>query len=153
MANTIPREAILYKLHADEYAIYYPKDIELDDMKTFASMLNTTIENNTYIANNSEVFINATIGVAFGHNYLLNNADIAMKLAKKKKKQFLIYEASMNIEHEYEQNLKWSQRIKDAIYQDKIEPLFQPIVNTQTQEVVKYEALMRMVNISHLFTF
>lgn len=146
LEKNIPNEAVLFKLHADEYAIYYPKDIEYEEIKTFAMMLNTTIENNTYIANNSEVFINATIGVAYGHNYLLNNADIAMKLAKKKKKKYLIYEASMNIEHEYEQNLKWSQRIKDAIYNDKIEPLFQPIVDTQTQEVVKYEALMRMVD-------
>lgn len=146
LQRNIPPESILFKLHADEYAIYYPKDIEYDDIKTFTAMLNTTIENNTYLANNSEVFINATIGAAYGHDYLLNNADIAMKLAKKKKKKYLIYEASMNIEHEYEQNLKWSQRIKDAIYNDKIEPLFQPIVNTQTQEVVKYEALMRMVD-------
>ena len=58
----------------------------------------------------------------------------------------MIYETSMNIEHEYEQNLKWSKRIKDAIENDRIEPLFQPIVDTKTSKIVKYEALMRMID-------
>ena len=146
LKNAIPENTVLFKLHADEYAIYYKSDLDYDQIHSFALYLNDTIENNTYLANDSEVFINATIGIAFGSNYLLNNADIAMKLAKKKKKKFLVYEASMNVEHEYEQNLKWSQRIKDAIYNDKIVPLFQPIVNTQTKEVVKYEALIRMID-------
>lgn len=146
LKESIPENTILFKLHADEYAIYYKSDLDYEQIHSFALYLNDTIENNTYLANNSEVFINATIGIAFGSNFLLNNADIAMKLAKKKKKKFLIYDASMNVEHEYEQNLKWSQRIKDAIYNDKIIPLYQPIVNTQTQEVVKYEALIRMID-------
>jgi len=146
LRSVLPENNIVFKLHADEYAIYYKSDLDYEQIHSLAQYLNDTIENNTYIANDSEVFINATIGIAFGSNFLLNNADIAMKLAKKKKKKFLIYEISMNAEHEYEQNLKWSQKIKDAIYNDKIEPLFQPIVNTQTQEVVKYEALIRMVD-------
>lgn len=50
----------------------------------------------------------------------------------------------MKIEHEYEQNLKWGKKIKDAIKDDRIVPLFQPIVNTQTQEVIKYESLIRL---------
>ncbi len=52
----------------------------------------------------------------------------------------------MNIEHEYEQNLKWTKKIKDAIKNDRIVPLFQPIVHTQTKEIVKYEALIRMID-------
>lgn len=146
LKNSIPENTILFKLHADEYAIYYKSDLDYEQIQSFALYLNETIEHNTYLANDSEIYLNATIGIAFGNNFLLNNADIAMKVAKKHKKKFLIYEVSMNAEHEYEQNLKWSQRIKDAIYNDKIEPLFQPIVNTQTQEVVKYEALIRMVD-------
>jgi diguanylate cyclase (GGDEF)-like protein len=146
LKNSIPENTILFKLHADEYAIYYKSDLDYEQIQSFALYLNETIEHNTYLANDSEIYLNATIGIAFGSNFLLNNADIAMKVAKKHKKKFLIYEVSMNAEHEYEQNLKWSQRIKDAIYNDKIEPLFQPIVNTQTQEVVKYEALIRMVD-------
>jgi len=52
----------------------------------------------------------------------------------------------MQVEHEYEQNLKWTKRIKDAIQNDKIISLYQPIVDCQTQKIVKYESLMRMID-------
>ena len=37
------------------------------------------------------IFINLTIGIAFGSDLLLQNADMALKLAKKDKKHFLTY--------------------------------------------------------------
>ncbi len=144
--DNINPHAILFKLHADEYALYYETDLAYEEIQSLALHLTHVIENNTLFINDSEIFINATIGIAYGNRFLLSNADIALKLAKKKKKKYLIYESSMNIEHEYEQNLKWAKKIKDAIENDKIMPLFQPIVDTKTKEIVKYEALMRMVD-------
>lgn len=142
--SCIPKEAQLFKLHADEYAIFYNKDLCLEEIHSFSKFINSSIEKETFTINNSEIFINATIGVAFGNELLLNNSDIALKLAKKKKKKYLIYDSSMHIEHEYEQNIKWTKKIKDAIAQDRIEPLFQPIVDSKTKQIVKYEALMRI---------
>jgi diguanylate cyclase (GGDEF)-like protein len=144
--QNIPPKATLYKLHADEYALYCKSQLEYEEIKELASQLTDIVENNTITINGSEIFINATIGIAFGENFLFQNADIALKLAKKKKEKYLIYDSSMNIEYEYEQNLKWTRKIKDAIDKNKIEPVFQPIVNTKTQKIVKYEALIRMLD-------
>ena len=144
--ENVSKEALLFKLHADEYALYLPTEAVYEEIKALALHLANCIENHTFIINENEIYINATIGVAYGTSYLLNNADMALKLAKKKRQKYLIYETSMNIEHEYEQNLKWSKRIKDAIENDRIEPLFQPIVDTKTSKIVKYEALMRMID-------
>ena len=144
--ENIAPNAVLHKLHADEYALYYESDAVYEEIKSLALHLTHVIENDIFKVNDSEIFINATIGVAFGNSFLLNNADIALKLAKKRKKKYLIYDSSMNIEHEYEQNLKWSKKIKDAIEDNRIEPLYQPIVDTKTQKIVKYEALMRLVD-------
>lgn len=141
----IPPKTTLFKLHADEYALYCESIYKYDEIKKLAISLTNTIENNTLEINGSEIFINATIGIAMGESFLFQNADIALKLAKKKKEKYLIYESSMNIEYEYEQNLKWTRKIKDAIDNDKIEPVFQAIVDTQTKEIVKYEALIRMI--------
>jgi len=144
--TNLPAKAQLYKLHADEYALYYPNDLSLEEIQGLALHINSCIESDTFRINDSEIFITVTIGIAYGNSLLLNNSDIALKQAKKKKKRYLVYDSSMNIEHEYEQNLKWTKKIKDAIAQDRIEPLFQPIVNSTTKEIVKYEALMRMVD-------
>lgn len=144
--ENVSKEAILFKLHADEYAIYQPSEVVYEEIKDLALHLANCIENHTFIINDNEIYVNATIGVAYGTSFLLHNADMALKLAKKTRKKYLIYNSSMNIEHEYAQNLKWSKKIKDAIENDKIEPLFQPIVDTKTSKIVKYEALIRMID-------
>ena len=144
--ENVSKDAILFKLHADEYALYLPTAGVYEEIKTLALHLANCIENHTFTISENEIYVNATIGVAYGTSYLLNYADMALKLAKKKRKKYLIYESSMNIEHDYEQNLKWSKKIKDAIENNRIEPLFQPIVDTKTSKIVKYEALMRMID-------
>jgi diguanylate cyclase (GGDEF)-like protein len=143
--DNVSPDAVLFKLHADEYALYQTTEV-VEEIKALASHLANCIENYTFTINNNEIYVNATIGIAIGSFSLLNNADMALKLAKKNRKKYLIYETSMNIEHEYAQNLKWSKRIKDAIENNRIEPLFQPIVDTKTSKIVKYEALMRMID-------
>lgn len=144
--ENVSKDSLLFKLHADEYALYLPIEGVYEEIKALALHLANCIENHIFTINDNEIYINATIGVAYGTSYLLNNADMALKLAKKKRKKYLIYESSMNIEHDYEQNLKWSKKIKDAIENNRIEPLFQPIVDTKTSKIVKYEALMRMID-------
>lgn len=144
--QNVSQDAILFKLHADEYALYQPSNLSYEEIKSLAVHLTNSIENKIFKIKQSEIYINATIGISFGNYFLLNNADMALKLAKKRKTKYLIYESSMNIEHEYEQNLQWSRKIKDAITQNRIEPLFQPIVDVKTLEIIKYEALIRMVD-------
>lgn len=146
LQDNISQNSSLYKLHADEYALYYKSDLAYEEIKSLASHLSAIISNKAFSINDSEIFINASIGIAFGNSNLLNNADIALKLAKKKGKKYLVYDSSMNIEHEYEQNIKWTKKIKEAIKENRIIPLFQAIVDTKTQKIVKYEALMRMVD-------
>ncbi|MDZ7817376.1 MAG: diguanylate cyclase [Aliarcobacter sp.] len=136
LKQNISPSATLFKLHADEYAIYYETAYIYEEVEQLALHLTNVIENDNFLVNGSEIFINITIGISLGNNFLLNNADIALKQAKKKKKKYLIYDSSMNIEHEYEQNLKWAKKIKDAIFDNRIEPLFQPIVNTETKEII-----------------
>ncbi len=147
LKDTLPiKNAQLYKLHADEYAIYCPFDLSYSEIEKLSTHISQIIDNTTFEIEGTQIYTSVTIGVAYGNLFLLNYADIALKLAKKRKKRFLIYDSNMHIEYEYEQNLHWTKKIKDAINNNMIEPLYQPIVNTQTKQIVKYEALMRMVD-------
>jgi len=135
----------LFRLHSDEFAILCTQHFDLDEINKFATFIITSTNKKEFkIDTKTNISISSTIGVSFGKNLLLTNADIALKFAKNQKENFLRYKPSMNAEHEYAQNLKWTKRIKEAILNDKIVPLFQPIVCTKTQKIIKYEALMRM---------
>ena len=144
----IPTECKLFRLHADEYGILFSKNFDLEFFNTFTKVLIEDISKEKFDVDDgkSNIFLNSTVGISYGDHSLLTNADIALKLAKKRKTNYLIYDPSMQVEHEYEQNLKWTKRIKDAIQDDKIISLFQPIVDCKTQKIVKYESLMRMID-------
>lgn len=147
LKEIIPEKDGLYRLHSDEFAHVCNSGMDLNEFKIFASLLSEKISQKSFNINgNSEVSLSATIGISHGADLLLVNADIALKLAKKSKKNFLIYDESMAMAKEYEKNFDWTKRLKKAIEEDRIVPVFQPIVNTKTQKIVKYEALMRMVD-------
>ena len=137
----------LYRLHSDEFAHLCTQGMDLHEFTLSVSVLSEKISQKSFSINGkSEVSLSATIGISYGTDSLLTNADVALKLAKKSKKNFLIYDATMSMAKEYEKNFDWTKRLKKAIEDDRIVPVFQPIVETKTGKVVKYEALMRMMD-------
>lgn len=147
LREIIPPQGGLYRLHSDEFAHVCENNMDIGDFKHFAIYLGERISQKSFaIRGNSEVSLSATIGISYGSDSLLANADIALKLAKKQKKNFLIYDDSMAMAKEYEKNLEWTKRLKKAIEEDRIVPVFQPIVDTETEKIVKYEALMRILD-------
>ena len=147
LQEIMPKHNGLYRLHSDEFAHVCNMGMSLHEYKIFASLISEKISRKSFmISEKSEVSLSATMGISHGSESLLMNADIALKLAKKSKKNFLIYDDSMAMSKEYEKNFDWTKRLKRAIEEDRIVPVFQPIVDTVTQKIVKYEALMRMVD-------
>ncbi|MFA5215123.1 EAL domain-containing protein [Sulfuricurvum sp.] len=147
LKELIPEKDTLYRLHSDEFAHLCTRGMDLNEFKIFASFLNEKIAQKSFaIDGKSEVSLSVTMGISYGTELMLVNADIALKLAKKSKKNFLFYDDTMAMAKEYERNFEWTKRLKKAIEEDRIVPLFQPIVDTKTQKIVKYEALMRMLD-------
>ena len=148
LEENIPAKNQLFRLHSDEFAYLCESSVmDLKEFSVFAAMLSEKISKKSFaIDDSSEVSLTATMGISYGIDSLLTNADIALKLAKKSRKNYLMYEDSMAMAKEYEKNINWTMRLKNAIEQERIVPLFQPIVDAKTKEIVKYEALMRMVD-------
>ncbi len=147
LQEIIPIKDSLYRLHSDEFAHVCIQGFSLEEFRNFATIIIEKIAQKSFvIADNNTINLSATIGISYGSNMLLENADIALKLAKKAKKEFLIYDESMAMEKEYKENIEWSKRLKKAIETDRIVPVYQPIVDVKTKKIVKYESLMRMVD-------
>jgi len=54
------------------------------------------------------------------------------------------YSLATSFEEQYKKNLEWVYKIRNALLEDRFIVYFQPIVDTKTQEIAKYEALIRM---------
>jgi diguanylate cyclase (GGDEF)-like protein len=147
LKELLPNRGQLYRLHADEFAYLCQKGIDLKEFTTLASFVSEKISQESFsLDSKGEVSLSATIGMSYGTSMLLVNADTALVVAKKNRKNFLLYDDSMAMSKEYEKNFSWTKRLKKAIDEDKVVPLFQPIVDVKTQKILKYESLMRIVD-------
>lgn len=86
--------------------------------------------------NSHQVILPITVGIAEGEK-LLEKSELAVKLARKKNIDFIVYDIS-EFENFYNQKYIYS-----AIVNGNIFVLYQPIAN-KNKEIVKYEALVRI---------
>ena len=93
-----------------------------------------------------KIDINATIGMSLGEDYPFEHADMALKSAKENQQSYAVYNTLLDTTQNTEQKIEWQYRIIRAIENNSIVPVFQPIVDINGN-IVKYEALMRLVEI------
>ena len=147
LKEQMPISGSLYRLHSDEFAYLCQNPIDLKDFTVSAAYISESVSKHTFLlTEDNEVHLSVTIGMSYGTDMPLVNADTALVVAKGTKKDYLLYDESMEMSKEYEKNLTWTRRIKKAIEDDRIVPVFQPIVEAKTKKTIKYESLMRMVD-------
>ncbi len=143
----LPEKSRFYRLHADEFGFLSTGLMDLDEFEMLASYIISSLENKKFqVDEQNHVNISVTIGISYGTLQLLPNADIALKIAKKEKKHQLTWNESMQAMQKFETNFNWRKRLNKALENDKIVPLFQPIARCEDGKIVKYEALMRIVD-------
>ncbi len=135
----------IYRLYGDEYAIAIFNQSRGKKCISILNKLCDKIKKESFNCNNEEIFINATLGFSNNRENLLITADIALREAKRSRRNFLCYDDMGDVIGEYENNIKWSKRIKKALEEDRIVPFFQPIINAKTKNIEKFECLARMV--------
>jgi c-di-GMP phosphodiesterase len=136
----------LYRFAGDEYCILIDSSELSDaDIDSYAHNILGMIKKSLFIYNDYEIMIDVTAGASTGAGNILERADIALKVAKKSKKDFLMYSDKLQITQQYEYNMKWTKILKNAIEANRIVTYYQPIINNKTREIEKFEALIRLV--------
>ena len=143
----------LYKLHADGFLLVFEegKLTKENHGRILLEIINY-IESKTIDCDaQSCVSITLSGGAALyesSNNYedLLSYASLARKVAKSKYKKFMTYNQEMNKDSDYENNIVWINKIKDAILNDRIVPFFQPIIDNSNSTITKYESLVRLID-------
>ena len=109
-------------------------------------ILHDEVEREPYIQQNQKILLKVSLGAAHGKENIFEKADMALKYVKKKKIHYYFYDESLKIIKEYENNLEWARRIKNAIEKNWIIPFFQPIVDTKNKKLEMYESLARLID-------
>ena len=135
-----------YRMYADQFAV-------LGDQSVHEAFEETMRKWHLYLrqtplhVGDEEVHVNLMCVLSFeSPELLLTTADLTKNHAKMTHLDFCVYHKNIELAKEYERNIYWQKRLKIALENDAIVPYFQPIMNTKTRVIEKYEALVRMVS-------
>jgi len=136
----------LYKFSADVFCL---ANLHLEE-KGFEEIIVYilgAIESEILVIDEHEIDIRATAGITFSpKNNKLITANIALQVAKKNNKDYIVFYDELDNFREYQNNMVWTKKLKNALDQDNIIVYFQPLVNNKTMRVDKYECLVRMID-------
>lgn len=137
----------VFKLPSDEFAIIMDMSHSCTTMQDRIISCISAIEEEKFSVKNGHLaYVSVTVAAALINTKKtgLVNADMTLKLAKKAGLNYMIFNEDLKLAKQYEENIKMANIIKDAIQKGNIIPFFQPIVDVQTQKIIKYEALVRL---------
>lgn len=150
MSRRIRASDMLCRLGGDEYAVLV-HNIEQQGTVELALDIQNIVNQFTYQAKGHKVTLGCSIGIAIvdgearcGDEYLMQ-ADIALYVAKGRGRNIVhVYNANDNESEELRSRINWTQKIREALLEQRIVLHFQPVYDSLKKEVAYYEALVRM---------
>ncbi|AXH14232.1 diguanylate cyclase [Malaciobacter mytili LMG 24559] len=141
------QEYKIYRIEADKFAIVckdHTKDIE--EFKKLCKNFANSVQKETILIDDNEIDLNVTIGIAKGDgNRAYKYSQRVIAYARNKFEQVMIYDDSFNIQESFEDNIRWVKKIKNGLKNGNFKGFYQPIVDNNTQQIYKYEALIRFI--------
>jgi diguanylate cyclase (GGDEF)-like protein len=141
----------LYKMPSDEYAIVITEPMSSLRLDASRTAIVHYLHSKYYDVHGASIYVALTMGMdiairSLGTNSLLTNADMALKAAKKRHLSYMLYDETMQIKQEYQNNIYWSKKVKEAIEEKRFCLYYQPIIDPKNEDIVEYEALIRMID-------
>ena len=134
----------VYRISGDEFVlrdeteIIDPDKYEEDIIDFFAEVRDFSVD-----IGNDTISVEVTMGISTSQHDAFECAKIALEHAKENKKPYEMYSSVIDSRSAEQDALAWKERTKSAITDNRIIPVYQPIVDIEGK-VVKYETLMRL---------
>ena len=136
-----------YRISSDEYVLLRKEKVfDEDAYFSLIEDLHRKINSMKISASgvDESIAIEIYSGIAFDHAHSLEDAQMAIKKAKKQSLTYVMYSQNVDTKEQSQTLMKVKKSIRHAIEHKNIVPFFQSISN-RDKKVVKYEALVRIV--------
>lgn len=150
LARNCKDAVIVARLGGDEFSVLFDNVSSSETAEFYAAQLISCFKEPFVIAGR-KMGINCSVGVAIapmhGNNAadLIKNADLALYRAKSdNSSSFNIFEAEMDLQVRERRRL--GQELQNAIVNNELYLLYQPLLSTATNKIIGYEALVRWQN-------
>jgi len=141
----------LYRFPAGEFALMVPEALPEPVIESIACQILHVVDDNPFYIDDYIINVLVTIGISIARRPLivrkrLFNADVALEQARERRLKYLLYREDLRFPRDYEHNLFWIPKLKEAVQDSRICPFFQPIINNRSGRVEKFEALARLID-------
>ncbi len=148
LATNVISNSKLYKVESDRFA--YIVDVTTkEEVEFYCSQIIAFFDNDNIVVDDVEIHISFCIGadkIRDEVSETLVNCEYALDKAKEfGSRHFEIYNEQDLDFVDKKEAVRWLRLTRELINNDGIEPYYQPIRDTQTNEIVKYEVLARGV--------
>ncbi len=145
------REGDLFaRFGGDEFTLLL-YDIEIDNLEIAAENFRRLFDDFIFYHKGKGFSVSCSIGVVLidentlSSEQAMSHADLACNLAKTRGRNCVnIYKPEDRDEEGMADDMGWAARVKDMIDNDRFILAYQPIMDTNTQQIVDYELLLRM---------
>lgn len=142
----IHNDAKLYKVESDRFAILV-KTEDIDKVNEYCDQIVSFFDMKNVKVDDTELHVTFNIGVdkvRADVSETLINCEYALDKSKELgSRHYEIYSENQTVFVDEKEAIKWLRLTRELIVEEKIAPYYQPIMNVQTGEVYKYEALAR----------
>ena len=135
------------RLGGDEFQVIVPSRLDVSELGQLAQRIIESLSQ-PYSIEGNRVLIGASVGIALAPDHgknseaLIRNADLALYAAKDGGRgRYHVFADDLHLRAEERRQLE--QDLRDAIAHGGLELYYQPIVNTATEKISGFEALMR----------
>ena len=150
LSSCLREEDTIARFGGDEFLINVSEINNLEDLKRITDRIMHVFDD-CITVRDIEYYLTASVGVAVypidgeDSETLIKNADIAMYRAKVEGKNQCVY-CSQTIKDETIIKMKLSNSLYRALDRNELYLHYQPLIKTDTQEIVGFEALLRWNN-------
>lgn len=150
LSRRIRKPDILCRLGGDEFA-FLLRNVSAQDAKDFARDIQKIIGEFSFQLQEQRINLGCSIGVTLIDGSALSaeehfmRADIALYVAKGRGRNLIhLYDAQDNESDELRMRINISQKIRNAISEDRMVLYFQPIYDVTKDKISYYESLVRL---------
>lgn len=137
-----------YRVGADRFVILSAQeDLDINKFKSICELFIMDIDETGIEISAGNIDLNITTGIAQSEDkHTFEYAQRAVQKARKRYMNILEFDESLfEQKQDFVTNINWIKKIKNGYNSNSFEPYFQPIVDAETQEIYKYEALIRYI--------
>ncbi len=146
LRQTVPYLYEIYHLQGDEFAIIEPDKKASTTFLAMVKRVADLVREFHYTDENGCFILQASIGVCIDEKQPLTKADMALKKAKNSNESLVIYSENLVKKQKYLENITMTKVLSKALKEGRIVPYYQPIIDTKTGDVHKYEVLARLID-------